>query len=541
MSFKSYLVNPYEHSHENIFFRNLSSNLKKKFNADDLLSVLVGNLSCNGHQIDALFIARGKIIVIDFKNYGGELIFSENNPWQINTGHDFVFVKGGGGLRNPFQQVSAYRYSLIQFLGNKQNDILDANHSNFNFGHINALIIFHQKISYDLNKIPQNIQVYFAIADYKDCLNALTDRASNQLNLSDKEIEKILIRLDIDESNLFDEKKDVEDFKEKEISNASERLEMVRKLLSNVEPKSETEKLLLYYQTLVSIERKKEPAIQGDYVYPMNWSSVGETFLIHIENNPDFHVLVEQNSQQRFPKNIFVGVNILINNQKVVLLHTIVESSDLQDFKDVGISISDFSLHTRPLEERNFPNELIEELVVDLHKTLLLKEKIEVLRRYLGDDIKLDSNLSLGLSSESPFTSQLLSELKKISENNIAGNNLDSFLFKKAFLNKSIEGINDEDFIQITPLNNGQKNAVKVAFQQPISVITGPPGTGKTQVVLNILANALVFNKKVLLASKNNQAIDNVKERISSLMTEPGFFLRFGSMNQIKGKHKTDY
>lgn len=538
MSFKSYLIKPYEHSHENTFFRILSTTLKKKLSENDLLSVLVGNISCNGHQIDAIFISSGKVIVIDFKNYGGELIFSENNPWQINTGNDFIFVKGGGGIRNPFQQVSAYRYSLIQFLGDKQNDILDPNHSNFNFGHISSLIIFHQKISYDINQIPQLIQKYFGIADYENCIDVLIDRASNQLNLSNNEIEKILQCLDVNEENLFDEEQEIEDFKEKEIPFASDRLEMVRKLLSNVNPTSETEKLLLYYQTLVSLERKKEPKIKGNYIYPVNWQNIDDAIPVNIENNPDFHVIVQQNIHQQFPKNIFVGINILINSQKVVLLHTIIESRGILNFSNLEIPVSDFSLYTRPLEDRNYPDELIDELIVAINQANTLGEKIDVLRSFLGDTVELTSSLSLALSEESPFTSQLLSELKKISQNHISGNNLESFLFKRPFLNKSKKKFQDEDFIQITSLNKNQKDAVKIAFNQPISVITGPPGTGKTQVVLNILANALVFNKKVLLASKNNQAIDNVKERISSIMKEPDFFLRFGSKTEIKERTK---
>lgn len=110
MAFKSYLTRQYEHTHENSFFRSFSTQLRKSLGEVDGLNVLIGNISCNGHQIDSIFISKGKIIVIDFKNYGGKLTFSENNPWQIHNGKDFVFVKGGGGIRNPFQQVNAYRH-----------------------------------------------------------------------------------------------------------------------------------------------------------------------------------------------------------------------------------------------------------------------------------------------------------------------------------------------------------------------------------------------------------------------------------------------
>ena len=115
MAYKAYLIRQYEHTHENSFFRKFSTQLRKIYKDVDGINVLIGNISCNGHQIDALFIANGKIIVIDFKNYGGKLTFSENNPWSIVSENELVFVQGGGGIRNPYQQVNAYRRSLIQF------------------------------------------------------------------------------------------------------------------------------------------------------------------------------------------------------------------------------------------------------------------------------------------------------------------------------------------------------------------------------------------------------------------------------------------
>jgi len=133
----------------------------------------------------------------------------------------------------------------------------------------------------------------------------------------------------------------------------------------------------------------------------------------------------------------------------------------------------------------------------------------------------------------------LLSELKKISQDKLVSQNsfLGKFLTKKAIPNE-IEEIATSEFIQITPLNANQKEAVRYSFNQPLTVVTGPPGTGKTQVVLNILANAVVHNKKVLLASKNNQAVDNVKDRLAKLIKESNYFLRFGSKTDVREKTK---
>lgn len=540
MAFKSYLVRQYENTHENSFFRTFSFQLRKSFGDSDGLNILIGNVNCNGHEIDAIYLSKGKVIVIDFKNYGGILTFSENNPWQIRNGKDFVFVKGGGGIRNPFQQVNAYRHSLIQFLSNKQNEILDTNHENLNLGHISALVLFHQPVEFDINNIPQTIQKYFGIADNNTCIGYIEDRVSRQLNFSDSEVQKILIALNIKEDNIFDEKKEPDVIGQQTvIPNAAERLELVRKVLSNVDPKSDIEKLLLYYQTLLNVERQKEPTVQDEHLFHIDWSKVSDSLVINLENSPEFHVRFQQNKQQQFPKNIFIGINILLNTQNLPLLYNVVSHRDILGDTVIESNLSDFTLYTKPLEDRNYPDELIEELASAINQKNTINEKIDILRNYLEGVLELVENVTAAFSEESPYTSQLLSELKNINNNGLvkANDTLETFLFKKPFINYS-NNLKAEDFIQITPLNINQKEAVRLAFNQKLSVITGPPGTGKTQVVLNILANALVFNKKVLLASKNNQAVDNVKEKLSAIIKEPDFFLRFGSKTEIRDNTK---
>jgi hypothetical protein len=74
-------------------------------------------------------------------------------------------------------------------------------------------------------------------------------------------------------------------------------------------------------------------------------------------------------------------------------------------------------------------------------------------------------------------------------------------------------------FLEIFLLNPAQQQAVQQALTKSLSVITGPPGTGKSQVVLNIIANAVYQNKTVLFASKNNKAVDVVLEKFHSVLS----------------------
>ena len=63
-------------------------------------------------------------------------------------------------------------------------------------------------------------------------------------------------------------------------------------------------------------------------------------------------------------------------------------------------------------------------------------------------------------------------------------------------------------------LNESQLAAVEQAFLAQVSVIEGPPGTGKTQTILNILANILLRGQTVAVLSNNNAAVENVYEKL---------------------------
>jgi len=63
-------------------------------------------------------------------------------------------------------------------------------------------------------------------------------------------------------------------------------------------------------------------------------------------------------------------------------------------------------------------------------------------------------------------------------------------------------------------LNESQLTAVEQAFSHQISIVEGPPGTGKTQTILNIIANILLRGKTVAVVSNNNPAVTNIYEKL---------------------------
>lgn len=62
--------------------------------------------------------------------------------------------------------------------------------------------------------------------------------------------------------------------------------------------------------------------------------------------------------------------------------------------------------------------------------------------------------------------------------------------------------------------NKSQIDATQRAFSHNISVIEGPPGTGKTQTILNILMNLFMQGKSVAVVSGNNYAVQNIQSKL---------------------------
>lgn len=83
----------------------------------------------------------------------------------------------------------------------------------------------------------------------------------------------------------------------------------------------------------------------------------------------------------------------------------------------------------------------------------------------------------------------------------------------------------------VVPSTLAQDQAVTSAMESTFTVVTGPPGTGKSQVLVNVIAAAVANKQSVLFASKNNQAVDVVFERLS-LISPDACIIRAGASSR---------
>ena len=139
-------------------------------------------------------------------------------------------------------------------------------------------------------------------------------------------------------------------------------------------------------------------------------------------------------------------------------------------------------------------------------------------------------NRAVLLTAErSPFTQGLekeLTELQRVPANRYATTAVGTWLSPDDAPTSG--SADDAPLLEVLPLNTEQREAVKRSLTRPLTVITGPPGTGKSQVVTSILVNCAWRGQKVLMASKNNKAVDVVETRVNGIGPRP-ILLRLGS------------
>merc|ERR1719239_427790 len=68
--------------------------------------------------------------------------------------------------------------------------------------------------------------------------------------------------------------------------------------------------------------------------------------------------------------------------------------------------------------------------------------------------------------------------------------------------------------------------------QKEVAIIHGPPGTGKTTTVVEVILQTIRSGKKVLVCAPSNVAVDNIHERLLEFMGK-GKFLRIGQPPRI--------
>jgi len=129
------------------------------------------------------------------------------------------------------------------------------------------------------------------------------------------------------------------------------------------------------------------------------------------------------------------------------------------------------------------------------------------------------------IGNRTNFTQTLLKELTIIGSHSDEALNKTAlkYLFTKTDeVEKTLESKPHEETVADALLMNAeQRESVASILTNNLSVVTGPPGTGKSQVVMGAIANARLQDKSVLFTSRNHKAIDAVVDRLKDENGEP--------------------
>src|SRR5690606_23431194 len=82
-----------------------------------------------------------------------------------------------------------------------------------------------------------------------------------------------------------------------------------------------------------------------------------------------------------------------------------------------------------------------------------------------------------------------------------------------------------------------QENALKAVKKGRSLVVHGPPGTGKSQLICNLISDFIVRGKNVLLVCQKKAALDVVHERLK----EKGLAEFIGLVHDFKNDRKSIY
>jgi hypothetical protein len=184
MTVQVFRTQAFETTHENRVFDTLLSDLQRVWGDADDKVILLGNFYCQGSEIDAAVLKRNSITVIDFKDYGGKIHFSENDRWFA----DDVEVRGGN-KRNPFHQVRTNRFAVLERI--KELGNLPSGREP-NLGHITGMVLFHKAIVFDDNQISGPISRWFHVVDFDHGAERLSQITSREIDLSNEDLDAIV-------------------------------------------------------------------------------------------------------------------------------------------------------------------------------------------------------------------------------------------------------------------------------------------------------------------------------------------------------------
>lgn len=145
----------------------------------------------------------------------------------------------------------------------------------------------------------------------------------------------------------------------------------------------------------------------------------------------------------------------------------------------------------------------------DKNKNLLPFEDLRELK--MGDKLQIKNYCVLG---RFPLTNSIYNDYEILEKKHLSTDAIDELLFAKQVKKSAKQNAN---LYTVSHLDYAQQKAIENLNKNANMVIYGPPGTGKSQTIVNILTDAIVKDKKVLVVSQKKAALEVVFNRLGNL------------------------
>ena len=141
-------------------------------------------------------------------------------------------------------------------------------------------------------------------------------------------------------------------------------------------------------------------------------------------------------------------------------------------------------------------------------------------------------NAAISVAAESSsYTSKLREELRELQTRKDWSTTAAAHLLPGGLAQKDDTGHPSGPLAAPLPCSQSQEETLECLRREPLAIVTGPPGTGKTQLVVNAVANAWMDGDKVLVTSTNNGAVNVAVERADKDVSS-GLLVRTGNRDE---------
>lgn len=552
----------------------------------------------NPCEPDLIIVKRTDIMVVEMKHWGGRITWPQTNesmrdPWHRIQGKERVEICEG--YRSPLSQVWYNRRVLQAHLRARAGQLPTEAARTSDFSRIGSMLLFtddgvsfeRPKPEFWRNTILSTLAPIQHATSFAEAVAATTTRRRDhksdhrhEIELSDDDIDYLIDAWElrpISESSIASAIESngpqtmPEIIKSRLYRMPTWQQEMYRETLplKEMEGKPLPIRLISFYTDLLEREARSQPDINLTPVYNRKFYLFNDVLLEDLVSDNGVLIPAEDLPSWQGTEELSIGVYLLgegtpdrLSARPLFTLAAEISPAENVNGKPMRtirvIDTSRCEINRSALRKlavfKNFEDDEIAALVSTIEELEGSYEQITALIRRIHGDVK-DFTLSslpkhggeatfcaVLFAPKQIFTKNLIEDLQQIREkweSNLQEGETPDDLAWRFLSEPEVLGSKSNwnpPKTSILPLNYEQSLAASMVYDGalPIGVVSGPPGTGKSALICNVLAEAYERKQTVLFASYNNGAVDVVTKKINDEILRLPLVVGLGSSVRTK-------